>query len=322
MMKSKVLVIGASGQIGIELVRSLRNKHGVNQVIASDLRKAPEYAKDDTFVEMDVLDKPELRSLFIKEKFTEVYLLAAMLSATGEKYPLNAWDLNIQSLLNILELGKEKLVAKIFWPSSIAVFGTNSPKFNTPQHCVMNPNTVYGISKLAGERWCEYYHEKYGVDVRSLRYPGLIGHQSEPGGGTTDYAVAIFHEAIAKASYSCYLHESRGLPMMYMSDAIDATMQIMAADAGDIKIRESYNVAGISFTPQGLANEIKKHIPAFEMTYNIDSRDKIALTWPTSIDESITTEHWGWKAKFDLPNMVKDMIDNLKKRQHNLAAEA
>ena len=314
-MKTKIIVIGAAGQIGVELVRALREKHGENEVIASDLRITADYAGDTNFVKLDVLNKPELRDLFIENKFTEVYLLVAMLSATGEKYPLNAWDLNMQSLLNILELGKEKLVKKIFWPSSIAVFGTESPTFNTPQQSVKNPNTVYGISKLAGEQWCSYYHSKYNLDVRSLRYPGLIGYESEPGGGTTDYAVTIFHEALKGNHFTCYLSRDRSIPMMYMQDAIRATLEIMDADENKIKIRDSYNLAGISFSPEEIAAEIKKHVPSFSISYEPDSRDDIAKTWPNSIDDKMAQEHWQWKNEFDLEKMAADMFLNLKKKE-------
>ncbi|MFT4660911.1 MAG: nucleoside-diphosphate-sugar epimerase [Patiriisocius sp.] len=318
-MESKILVIGAAGQIGIELVKKLRDLNGYANVFASDLRCTDAYISDSNFIQLDVLDKPALRDLFIENSFTEVYLLAAMLSATGEKYPINAWDLNMQSLLNILELGKDKLVNKIFWPSSIAVFGTESPKFNTPQHSIKNPNTVYGISKLAGEQWCDYYHTKYDVDVRSLRYPGLIGHESEPGGGTTDYAVSIFHEALENNSFTCYLHKDRALPMMYMDDAIRSTIEIMEADPESIKHRDSYNLAGISFSPEQLALEIKKHLPNFKMDYLIDSRDHIASTWPSSIDDSVAKEEWNWNPTYNLESMVEDMIFNLKKKRSSRA---
>lgn len=314
-MDKKVLIIGASGQIGVDLVGSLQKKLGVENVIASDIREGDAFSNDTKFEILDALDKNAIEHVVKKHGVAEVYLLAAMLSATGEKYPLKAWDLNMQSLLNVLELGKEKMIEKIFWPSSIAVFGPGSPKFNTPQHCVMNPTTVYGISKVSGEQWCNYYHEKYGVDVRSIRYPGLIGHNAAPGGGTTDYAVSIFHSALKGETFSCYLSEDRSLPMMYMEDAIRATIDIMHAPTENVKIRESYNLAGISFTPKMIAEEIKKHIPNFEIEYQLDSRDGIAASWPSSVDESMTTNDWGWRAQYDLSLMVSTMIDELKKKE-------
>ncbi len=304
-MKPKILVIGAAGQIGIELVRSLRLKHGETSVIASDLRCPDIYSSDEYFVPLDVLDDSALRHLIIDQNITEVYLLAAVLSAKGEENPLFAWNLNMQSLLNLLEIAKDQLIDKLFWPSSIAVFGSLSPQFNTPQNCVKNPNTVYGISKLSGEQWCAYYHEKYDVDVRSLRYPGLIGHESQPGGGTTDYAVSIFYDAIRNNQYNCYLSEDRSLPMMYMEDAISATIKLMEADSDTIKVRDSYNLAGISFSPKDLANEIVKHIENFRIQYEPDFRDIIAASWPNSIDDSVAkktgigmrstiSNQWSW----------------------------
>lgn len=308
----KILVIGSSGQIGIELVENLRNIYGIDHVIASDI-KVTEQAKDGPFEVIDVLNTQNLLEIVKRHNINQVYLLAAMLSATAEKNPKFAWDLNMIGLFNVLDLAKEKIISKVYWPSSIAVFGPNTPKINTPQYTIMEPSTVYGISKQAGERWCEYYYNKYNVDVRSLRYPGLIGWKSAPGGGTTDYAVHIFHEAIKTGSYECFLSEDTTLPMMYMPDAIKATIGIMQADPDKIKIRSSYNLSGLSFSPKDIANEIKKHIPNFSISYKPDSRQLIADSWPQSIDSSKATEHWDWKPEFDLIGMTNDMIKNLKK---------
>jgi nucleoside-diphosphate-sugar epimerase len=307
----KILVIGSSGQLGTELVQNLRSVYGVDNVIASDI-KITEQSKEGPFEIIDVLNAPALLEVVKKHQITQVYLLAALLSATAEKMQKFAWDLNMNGLFNILDLAKEKIIQKIYWPSSIAVFGPNTPKINTPQFTVMEPSTVYGISKQAGERWCEYYFNKYNVDVRSLRYPGLIGWKSEPGGGTTDYAVHIFHEALKSEKYECFLAEHTTLPMMYMQDAIKATIGIMQAETNDIKIRSSYNLSGFSFSPKEIALEIKKHIPEFKITYNPDSRQQIADSWPQSIDASRASEDWGWKPEFDLATMTTDMIRNLK----------
>ncbi|OFY86295.1 MAG: NAD-dependent epimerase [Bacteroidetes bacterium RIFCSPLOWO2_12_FULL_35_15] len=308
----KILVIGSSGQIGIELVENLRNIYGIDNVIASDI-KVTEQAKDGPFEVIDVLNTQNLLEIVKRHNINQVYLLAALLSATAEKNPKFAWDLNMIGLFNVLDLAKEKIISKVYWPSSIAVFGPNTPKVNTPQYTIMEPSTVYGISKQAGERWCEYYYNKYNVDVRSLRYPGLIGWKSAPGGGTTDYAVHIFHEAIKTGSYECFLSENTTLPMMYMPDAIKATIGIMQADPDKIKIRSSYNLSGLSFSPKDIAIEIKKHIPNFSISYKSDSRQFIADSWPQSIDSSMAAEHWNWKPEFDLIGMTNDMIKNLKK---------
>lgn len=314
-MTEKILVIGANGQIGTELVMALRGIHGAENVIASDIND-PTYAirNSGPFEIVNVLDKHNLHHIFDKHRPTQVYLLAAILSAVGEKKPKMAWDLNMTGLIHVLDFAVEFKTAKVFWPSSIAVFGPHSPQYNTPQYCVMDPNTVYGFSKLAGERWCEYYFEKYGVDVRSIRYPGLIGWKASPGGGTTDYAVHIFHEALKNGKYESFLSAETALPMMYMEDAIRATISLMDAPAEQIKIRSSYNLAGISFTPTQLAEEIKKHIPAFEISYtDIDPRQAIADSWPKSIDDSSAQQDWGWKLEYDLPKMTADMLDNLKR---------
>ncbi len=309
--KDKILVIGSSGQIGTELVHKLRDIYGVDNVIASDIKNTNQ-AKEGPFEVANVMDAHQLGEVVTRHNVNQVYLLAALLSATAEKMPKLGWELNMQGLFNVLDLAKEKIIERIYWPSSIAVFGPNTPKNNTPQFTVMEPSTVYGISKQAGERWCEYYFHKYNVDVRSLRYPGLIGWQSAPGGGTTDYAVHIFHEAIKNKTYECFLSENTTLPMMYMPDAIKATIEIMQADADKVKVRSSYNLAGISFSPKEIAEEIKKHIPDFSISYKPDSRQQIADSWPQSIDASEASKDWGWKPEYDLKRMTDDMMKNLK----------
>jgi nucleoside-diphosphate-sugar epimerase len=314
-MTEKILVIGANGQIGTELVNALRNIHGAEQVIASDIND-PAYAIRNTgpFEFVNVLDKDNLHHIFQKHQPTQVYLLAAILSAVGEQRPKMAWDLNMTGLIHVLDFAVEFKVAKVFWPSSIAVFGPHSPQFDTPQYCVMDPNTVYGFSKLAGERWCEYYFTKHGLDVRSIRYPGLIGWRANPGGGTTDYAVHIFHEALKTGKYESFLSAETALPMMYMDDAIRATLDLMNAPAESLTIRSAYNLAGISFTPTQLAEEIKKIIPGFEISYaESDPRQAIADSWPKSIDDSYAQKDWGWKLEYDLPTITADMLTNLKK---------
>ena len=309
-MGDRILVIGSSGQIGTELVEELRNLYGNDNVIASDIRE-PQVKQTGPFEILDILNKVQLLEIVEKYDIKEVYLLAALLSATAEKNPAFGWDLNMNSLFNVLDLAKDKIIDKIFWPSSIAVFGPTTQKENTPQYAVMEPSTVYGISKQAGERWCEYYHKQYGVDVRSIRYPGLIGYKSKPGGGTTDYAVDIFHQALLTEKYECFLEENTTLPMMYMSDAIKATINIMKANSSDIKIRSSYNIAGMSFSPKEIANEIKKSIPEFEISYAPDYRQKIAASWPQSIHDNQAKEDWGWTPDYTLANLTKTMLDNL-----------
>lgn len=312
-MQDNILVIGASGQIGSELVLELRKEFGLNKVIASDIiPSSEEIMSSGPFEKLDVTDSSKLLEIVKKHKITQIYLLAAILSANAESKIEMAWDLNMSSLFNVLNLAKEKIVKKIFWPSSIAVFGPNTIKDNTPQFAITEPNTVYGISKLAGERWCEYYYNKFQVDVVSLRYPGLIGWKSQPGGGTTDYAVDIFHEAIKNKSYNCFLEKNTFLPMMYMQDAINATLMIMNADANKVQIRSSYNISGISFSPEDISNEIKKHITNFSISYSADFRQKIADSWPNSIDDSIAKKDWGWKTQYDLSKMTSEMIHNLK----------
>ena len=314
-MVEVILVIGSSGQIGTELVMKLREIYGNENVVASDIRPSSNVVMcSGPFEELDVLDKKHLREVVQQYKITQVYLLAALLSATAEKDIEFGWKLNIRSHSYVLDLAKDGLIKKIFWPSSIAVFGPTTPKKNTPQYTVMEPNTVYGITKQAGERWNEYYFNKFGVDIRSLRYPGLVGWRAKAGGGTTDYAVNIFHEAILKGKYKCFLKENTSLPMMYMPDAIRATIELMEAPAEMAKIRSSYNLAGISFTPKQIATEIAKHIPNFEMTYKQDFRKTIADSWPSSIDDRHAQKDWGWKLEYDLEKMTSDMMRNLKKQ--------
>jgi nucleoside-diphosphate-sugar epimerase len=314
-MSEKILVLGSNGQIGTELVTALRKTYGEHNVIACDIRR-PDYdiKNSGPFEFVNVLEKDTLNDIFRKYKPTQVYLLAALLSATGEQNPKLAWDLNMNGLLNILDLAITYKTAKVYWPSSIAVFGPNSPKDATPQFSVMDPNTVYGISKLAGERWCEYYFQKYGLDVRSIRYPGLISWKAAPGGGTTDYAIHIFHDALKKGSYASFLNARTELPMMYMDDAIRGTIELMDAEASKISIRSSYNFTGVSFTPEILAAEIRKHIPEFKLTYTEnDPRQQIADGWPRSIDDGYAAKDWGWKPEFDLSKLTSDMLKNLKK---------
>jgi len=312
-MKERIIMIGANGQIGSELAAALRQKFGSENVITSDIR-TPQTLKDDEIFEIiNVLDKQALKALLEKHNPTQIYLLAAMLSATGEQYPQKAWDLNMNGLLNVLDLAIELGIKKIFWPSSIAVFGPHSPKQQTDQYCIMDPNSIYGISKLAGERLCEYYHAKYGLDIRSIRYPGIISWKTAPGGGTTDYAVHIFFEALKHGKYSSFLSAETELPMMYMPDAVRGTIELMEAPAEKLTIRSSYNLAGISFTPAQIAEEIKKILPNFELSYvENDPRQAIADSWPASIDDSYARNDWGWKPSFDLEAMTKDMIENLK----------
>jgi len=312
-MKERILIIGSSGQIGTELVMELRRMYGNENVIASDIRDSSEQVMNSgPFETLDIMDESLLRKIVKKYKATQVYLLAALLSATAEQNIELGWRLNMRSHSHVLDLAKDGLIKKIFWPSSIAVFGPTTPMKNTPQYTIMEPNTVYGITKQAGERWNEYYFNKFGVDVRSVRYPGLIGWKAAPGGGTTDYAVDIFHKAITDGKYRSFLSENTGLPMMYMPDAIRATIELMEAPAEQVKIRSSYNLAGISFTPKEIAAEVSKHIPNFEMSYNPDFRQKIADSWPISIDDEPAREEWGWKPSFDITSMTKDMMKNLR----------
>ena len=313
MVKEKILVIGASGQIGVELTLALRKIYGNANVIASDLREENELLKGTgPYVSLDVMNNEMLHVQVIRQGITQIYLLAAILSATGEKNPGLAWNLNMQSLLNVLNIAKEEKLHKVYWPSSIAVFGPTSPKQNCPQQTIIEPSTVYGISKYAGEFWCNYFHMKYGVDVRSLRYPGLISYKSAPGGGTTDYAVEIYHAAMEEKKYKCFLKNNTYLPMMYMPDAIRATIELMEAPAKKITVRTSYNVSGMSFSPKEIAAEIRKHIPEFSISYKPDYRQAIAESWPQSIDDSVARKDWGWKEEYDLAAMTRDMLKNLK----------
>jgi nucleoside-diphosphate-sugar epimerase len=312
MIKEKILVIGASGQIGVELTLALRKMYGNANVVASDLREQnPLLEGTGPYVSLDVMNKEMLHVQVIRQNITQIYLLAAILSATGEKNPNLAWSLNMQSLLNVLDIAREEKLTKVYWPSSIAVFGPTSPKQNCPQQTIIEPTTVYGISKYAGEFWCNYYHQRYGVDVRSLRYPGLISYKSAPGGGTTDYAIEIFNEAKEEKKYECFLKEDTYLPMMYMPDAIRATIELMEAPAEKISIRTSYNLSGMSFSPKEIAAEIKKHIPEFTILYKPDYRQAIANSWPQSIDDAVARNDWGWSEEYDLKRMTKDMLDNL-----------
>ncbi len=312
MIKEKILVIGASGQIGVELTLALRKIYGNANVVASDLREENDLLKGTgPYVSLDVMNKEMLHVQVIRQNITQIYLLAAILSATGEKNPNLAWSLNMQSLLNVLDIAREEKLTKVYWPSSIAVFGPTSPRQNCPQQTVIEPITVYGISKYAGEFWCNYYHQRFGVDVRSLRYPGLISYKSAPGGGTTDYAVEIFHEAIEEKKYECFLQDDTYLPMMYMPDAIKATIELMEAPAEKITVRTSYNLSGMSFSPKEIAAEIKKHLPDFSISYKPDYRQAIANSWPQSIDDTVARNDWGWKEEYDLSRMVTDMLDNL-----------
>ncbi|MEX0778233.1 MAG: NAD-dependent epimerase/dehydratase family protein [Balneolales bacterium] len=309
----KILVIGACGQLGTDLTVELRRKFGKDHVIASDLN-APSFIKDfEPFVPLDVTQKDQVISVVKKHKITQIYNLASILSANAEQNAKLAWDVNVNGLMNVLELAREKLIQRLFWPSSIAVFGPDTPSENTPQTTIMNPKTVYGISKLTGERWCEYYHDKFGVDVRSLRFPGLVGYNAPPGGGTTDYAVDIYHQALETGSYESYLAEDTSLPFMYMSDAIKATMQLMETDSDRIKIRSSYNVNAFSISPREIAASIKEHISKFTITYRPDYRQEIAGNWPHSINDTVARKDWGWDPDFGLKEMTRDMLEKLAK---------
>jgi len=312
-MSSNILVIGAAGQIGTELTLKLRDLHGADKVIATDIRDTPpEALMGGPFERLNILDKDRLYEVVKKNKITEIYLLAALLSATAEQNPALGWDLNMNGLSNVLDLSRDGQIKRIFWPSSIAVFGPNTPKDNTPQRTIMEPTTVYGITKVAGESWCEYYHKRYGIDIRSVRFPGIVGHKSAPGGGTTDYAVHIFHEAIKNGHYECFLSENAELPMMYMPDAIKSILEIMEAPEENISLRTSYNICGVSFTPKTLSEAIQKEMPDFTISYNPDYRDKIAKSWPSTLDDSLARKDWDWKPDFGLEDLVKDMLVNLR----------
>ena len=317
MGKEKILIIGASGQLGTELVEALRNIYGASSVVASDIRKSdnPDF-ETGPFETLDILDLAKWKDILQRHQPTQVYHLAALLSATAEQNPEFAWKLNMQGLFHVLDAAREEgsSIGRVYWPSSIAAFGPNTPRFETPQYGPMDPTTVYGISKYAGELYIQYYFQRYGVDTRSLRYPGLIGHKSDPGGGTTDYAVGIYHDALKGEVHDCFLKEGTILPMLYMPDAVKATLDVMHADPGKIKMRMSYNLAAMSFAPEEIADSIKEHIPDFQITYNPDYRQAIADTWPAVIDDSLAREHWGWKPAYDLAAMTKDMLENIAPR--------
>ena len=311
-MISKVLIIGACGQIGSELTNKLRLQNGVDNVIASDITESNiELVNSGPFEVIDAKNYNQIKNCVEKHNINTIYLMAALLSAKGEQFPEKAWNLNISSLFNVLDLAKEKFISKVFWPSSIAVFGPTTPKTNTPQHTIMEPTTVYGITKQVGERWCEYYNKNYDVDVRSVRYPGIISWKTLPGGGTTDYAIEIFHKALKNEEYECYISEDTELPMMYMDDAINATINLMNADNESIKIRSSYNLAATSFTPKQISESIKKLIPDFSITYKPDFRQQIAASWPQSIDDSKAREDWNWNHDFNLDDITKEMLTQL-----------
>ena len=313
MHKERILIIGACGQIGVELTLALRNRYGAENVIASDLREQSSLlAGTGPYVSLDVMNKEMLHAQVVQENITQIYLLAAILSATGEKNPSLAWHLNMQGLLNVLEIAREEKLNKVFWPSSIAVFGPSSPRTNCPQQTIIEPTTIYGISKYAGEFWCHYFWQRYGVDVRSIRYPGLISYKSAPGGGTTDYAVEIYHEALSKQSYTCFLKADTYLPMMYMPDAIRATIELMEAPVDRIATRTSYNLSAMSFSPAEIAASIQRKIPTFSIAYQPDYRQAIADSWPASIDDSAARHDWGWKHQYDLDAMTDDMLLHLR----------
>jgi len=313
-MQKPILILGACGQIGTELTMELRDKYGRESVIASDIREGNDgLMQSGPFELLDATNYEAIEDVVMHYEIDEVYLMAAMLSATAEKFPMRAWNLNMGSLFNVLNLAREGKISKIFWPSSIAVFGPNTPKDDTPQNTIMEPSTVYGISKQSGERWCEYYFKKFGVDVRSVRYPGLISWKTMPGGGTTDYAVEIYHEALKKGSYQSFLDKETRLPMMYMDDAIRATISLMESPAENLTIRSSYNLGSMSFTPNEVAKSIQKHIPDFTISYAPDFRQQIADSWPSSIDDAAARKDWGWQPGFNLDQTTVEMLENLKK---------
>ncbi|MCZ4407916.1 NAD-dependent epimerase/dehydratase family protein [Cryomorphaceae bacterium 1068] len=312
-MPSNILVIGAAGQIGTELTLKLREIHGTDRVIATDIKDSPpEALLAGPFETLNILDKERLFEVVSKNNVDEIYLLAALLSATAEQNPALGWDLNMNGLSNVLDIARDGHIKRIFWPSSIAVFGPHTPKDRTPQRTIMEPTTVYGITKVAGESWCEYYHKRYGIDIRSVRFPGIVGYKSAPGGGTTDYAVHIFHEAIKNGNYECFLSENAELPMMYMPDAIKSILEIMNTPEENISLRTSYNISGVSFTPKTLSEAIQKQMPGFSISYQPDYRDLIAKSWPSSLDDSLARKDWGWKPDFGLEDLVSDMLVNLR----------
>ncbi|MFN2261835.1 MAG: NAD-dependent epimerase/dehydratase family protein [Psychroflexus sp.] len=312
-MSSKILIVGACGQIGSELTAKLREIHGTENVIASDIKEGnSSFMNSGPFEVLDATNFEAFEKICKSHHIESVYMMAAMLSGTAEKFPMKAWDLNMTSLFNVLDLAKNETIKQVFWPSSIAVFGPTTPKIDTPQQTIMEPSTVYGISKQAGERWCAYYHKRYGVDVRSIRYPGLISYKTPPGGGTTDYAIEIFHEALEKAEYTSFLSKDTALPMMYMDDAIEATISIMQAPAEQIKVRSSYNLGGVSFTPEELGKLVADEIDGFKMNYKPDFRQDIADSWPSSINDEDAQKDWNWQHKYDLKMIVKEMLEGIR----------
>ena len=318
MESETILIIGANGQIGTVLSKTLRQQYGNDRVICTDLH--PQENPEGPFELLNCLDRSRLYDLIKTHKVRQIYHLAAVLSAKGEQQPLQTWDINMSGLFNVLEAAKDLGVQKIFWPSSIGVFGPETPRENTPQHTILEPTTVYGISKVAGEHWCQYYFNKYGIDSRSLRFPGIIGYQSAPGGGTTDYAVEIYHKAVKEEAYECFLKEDTRLPMIYMEDAIRAAIELMEAPSDQISIRTSYNLSGMDFTPAEITTSIQKHYPDFKVSYKPDFRQDIADSWSDSIDDSQARTDWGWKPKYDLPSMTTDMIEHLR-AQYQLEVE-
>ena len=313
MSKERILVIGAGGQIGSVLIYGLAELYGRENIIASDLRI--QLNRPEHFEQLDVLDRNKLFALVDEKKITQIYHLAAILSASGEANPLRTWDINMTGFFNVLEVARERGIKKVFFPSSIAVFGPDTPPVHTPQHTTLNPTTVYGMSKVAGEHWAQYYHLKYGLDIRSLRYPGIIGYQSDPGGGTTDYAVEIYHKAVLGENYACFLEKDTVLPMIYMEDAIRATIELMEAPSSKIKLRTGYNLAGMSFSPEEVTQSIQAHYPDFKVSFEPDFRQNIADSWPKSIDDSCAQNDWDWQPKYDLAKMTADMILNLRKKK-------
>jgi nucleoside-diphosphate-sugar epimerase len=317
MKQTRILIIGAGGQLGAELAQGLWAVYGTDHVIAADIKNVNGVLQQGPFEIFDVLDRNKLTEILVKHRITQIYHLAAVLSATGEQDPQRAWNINMDSLILVLEAARALKIEKVYWPSSIAVFGKDTPKVDTPQSTIMSPSTVYGISKLAGELWCSYYFNRFGVDIRSLRYPGLIGYKTQPGGGTTDYAVEIFHKALQAKKYECYLSEHTTLPMMYMSDAVRATIELMEAPSENIRIRTGYNIGAISVSPDLLAKSIRKHIPEFEISYKPDFREAIAQNWPESIDDSAARKDWGWQHAFNVESMTADMLENLRLQQQH-----
>lgn len=312
----KILVLGAGGQIGTEMTEALNEKFGVENVLISDIKEASHFDHfPNKYYQIDVTDKALIDDVVTTESVTQIYHLAAILSATAEKKPVLGWEINMNSLLSVLDIARDRKLQKIFWPSSIAVFGDTTPEQNTPQNTIIEPSTVYGISKYSGELWCQYYNQKFGVDVRSVRYPGIISWKAKPGGGTTDYAVEIYHEALEKSQYDCFLAEDRALPMMYMDDAIRATMMLMDADESVLSTHMAYNIAAMTFTPKEIAESIRKQIPDFTISYHPDFRDEIARSWPNSIDDSQAKNDWGWEAKFNLDEMTQVMLSQLQLKE-------